>query len=78
MHSERPENFKKSRQKTRENKEINIFLREIAFLAVLNFFPVQKMAIFEIAKNRFWSKNIFVKLIYMISRVFWPGIFKIF
>ena len=28
------------------------------------------MAIFEIAKNGIWSKKIFVKLIYLISRVF--------
>ena len=36
--------FKKSPgKKTREIKEINIFSREIAFLAVLNFFPVQKL-----------------------------------
>ena len=33
-----PENFKKSRQKTREIKKN--FFREIAFLADLNFFPV--------------------------------------
>ena len=32
------------------------FFREIAFLAVLDFFPVQilKLAIFEIAKNGIW------------------------
>ena len=28
------------------------------------------MAIFEIAKNGFWSKRNFVKLVYLISRVF--------
>ena len=35
--------------------------REIAYLAVLNFFPVQKLilAIFEIAKNGICSKKIF-------------------
>ena len=37
-----PENSKKSK-KTREIKYINLFNREIAFLAILNFFPVQKL-----------------------------------
>ena len=32
------------------------FFRQIAFLAVLNFFPLQKL-IFEIAKNGIWSKK---------------------
>ena len=68
----RQENLKKSRQKNSWS-QINhkIFFRDIAFLAVLNFFPVQKLAIFEIAKNGIWSKKLlFVKLIYLISRVF--------
>ena len=38
-----PEIFKKSKQKTREIKQINFFLREIAFLAVFHLFPVQKL-----------------------------------
>ena len=64
-----PEIFKKSRQKTQ--------FREIAFL---NFSPVKKLIFghFEIAKNGIWSKKIFVTLIYLISRVFLPGLFKIF
>ena len=37
-----PENFKNSRQKTREIKK-NFFFREIAFLTVLYFFSVQKL-----------------------------------
>ena len=31
--------------------------------------------IFEIAKNGIWLKKLFVKLIYLISRIFWPGLF---
>ena len=53
----------------KSNIYYNNFFREIAFLAVLKIFPVQKL-IFEIAKNGFWSKNFFVKLIYLISPVF--------
>ena len=68
-----PEKLKKTRQKklVKSNKSNKVF-REIAFLAVLNFFPVQKwnLAIFEIAKNGIWSKIFFVKLIYLISRGF--------
>ena len=50
------------------------FFLEIAFLAVLNFFPVQKL----IFGHEIWSKIFFVKLIYLISRIFWPGLFLIF
>ena len=61
-------------KKTREIKYI-IFFREIAFLAVVNFFHSSKndfwpLPIFEIAKNGIWSIKFFVKLIYFISRVF--------
>ena len=47
------------------------FFREIAFLAVLIFSQFKNwfLAIFEMAKNGIWSKEIFVKLIYLISRV---------
>ena len=41
--AQRARKFKKSRQKTREIKQIKTFFREIAFLAVLNFFPVHKL-----------------------------------
>ena len=48
-----PENLEKSRQKKLVKSNKSDFFHEIAFLAVLNFFPVQKMifAIFEIAKK---------------------------
>ena len=70
--------FKKVQAKklVKSNKSKKFF-RENAFVAVLKIFPVQKLilAIFEIAKNGIWSKNLFVKLIYLISRAFWPGLF---
>ena len=49
------------KKETREIKNINqkFFFREIAFLAS-----------FEIAKNGIWSKKLFVKMIYLTSRVF--------
>ena len=34
------------------------------------------MAIFEITKNGIWSKIFFLNLTYLISRVFWSGLFK--
>ena len=36
------------------------------------------LSIFEIAKNGIWSKKFFMKLIYLISRVFGLDFFKIF
>ena len=36
------------------------------------------LSIFEISKNGIWSKKLFVKLIYLISRVFWPGLYHFF
>ena len=36
------------------------------------------LSIFEIAKNGIWSNKLFVKLIYLISQVFWPGLSWIF
>ena len=57
-----PENFKKSKQKkfVKSNKAKHFF-REIAFLVVLNFFPVQKLIFshFEIAKNGIWPNKKF-------------------
>ena len=46
--------------------------REIAFLAVLNFFPVPKSNLvnFEIAKKWNLAKKFFVKLIYLTSQIF--------
>ena len=61
--------FKSQGKKTVKS---NIFLREIAFLAVLNFFPVQKMIFGHFWNGKKWNlvrKN-YMKLIYFISRVF--------
>ena len=63
-HIIRPEKFKKSSQKlVKLNKSISLFsfswkffFRLIAFLAVLNFSP-RFLAIFEMAKNGFWSNK---------------------
>ena len=65
-----PEKKVQAKKLVKSNK--SIFFGEIAFLAVSNFFTVQKLilVIFEIAKNEIWSKNFFLKLIYLISRVF--------
>ena len=58
------------------------FFREIAYLTVSNFFPVQKLLFGHFGNGKKWifvKKNFFVKLIYLISpkisRVFWPGRF---
>ena len=62
-------------------ENIQKFVREIAFLAVLNFFLVQKIdfwPIMKFKKMEFGGKFFFVKLIYLNSRVFWHGLFKIF
>ena len=61
MVTQRARKFKKVQAKKLVKSNESIFFREIAFLAVLNFFPVQKLiflAIFEIAKNGIWSKKI--------------------
>ena len=58
--SQRARKFKKVQAKKlmKSNKSKKI-LHEIAFLAVLNFFPVQKLflVIFEIPKMEFGQKN---------------------
>ena len=48
--------------------------------AVLKFFLVQKLIFghFGNRKKRMLVKTFFVKLIYLISGVFWPGFFYIF
>ena len=48
------------------------FLREIAFLAVLNFFPVQKLIFDHFWNHKKWNlgKKNFLKLIYLISQAF--------
>ena len=57
-----PENLKKSRQKTRE-----IALQKLIFG---HFWDCKKIELGQ--------KNFFVKLIYLISCVFWPGLFSNF
>ena len=49
-----------------------IIFREIEFLVVLNFFPVQKLILGHFWNCKKWKlvKKFFVKLIYLISRVF--------
>ena len=66
------ENLKKSRPNISWNQINKIFVREIAFLAVLNFFPIQNMIFGHIWNGNKWNlvKKYFVKLIYLISRVF--------
>ena len=57
------------------------FFREIAFLAVLNFFPVQKWIFGHFWNCKKWNlakKNFSMKMIYLIWRVFWPRLFQIF
>ena len=59
--------------KLEKSYKSNFFFRQIASLAVLNFFPEFKngfLAIFANAKKGIWSKWFFMKLIYLISRVF--------
>ena len=65
--------FKKSWQKKpREIKYTKFFTCNCIF-GSFKFSPTSKidfLAIFEIAKNGIWWKNFFMKLIYLISRVF--------
>ena len=69
-----PENLKNSRQKILWNqRNQKIVLCEIAFLAFLNIFPVQKLIFGHFWNCKKWilvTKFFFVKLIYLISRVF--------
>ena len=54
---------KKSRQKNKNKKNSwNQINKKLAI-------------IIEIAKNGIWPKKLFLKLIYLISQVFWPGLF---
>ena len=62
-----PENLKNSWNQINKN-----FFREITFLAVLHFFPVQKLNFGHFWNCKKWNlakKNNYVKLIYLISRV---------
>ena len=69
-----PENLKNSRPKKLVKSNKSILFRKIPFLAV---FLVQKLIF-----GHFWNRqkcNLVKKLlIYLISRVFWPGLFQIF
>ena len=70
---QRARKVKKLQAKKNSWNQINpIFFREIAFLAVLNFFPVQKLIFSHFLNCKKWklAKKNFVKLIYLISRVF--------
>ena len=78
----RPENLKKSRQKNSWNQiKPNFFFREIAFLAVLNFFPVQKLIFGHFWNCKKWNlvKKIFSwNWFIWFHEFFWPGLFYIF
>ena len=65
--SQRARKFKKVQAKklVKSNKSKKFF-REISFLVVLTFSPVQKLifGLFKMARNGFWQRKKFVKLIY--------------
>ena len=72
-----PENLKKSRQKNSWNKK-NPWN---CIFGSFKLFPSSKIDFWPFLKSQkmeFGQKKIFVKLIYLISRVFWPGLFWIF
>ena len=61
---------KKKKKLGKTNKSKSVFFREIAFLAVSNFFPAQKLIFWLFLKSQkmdFGQKNFFVRLIYLIS-----------
>ena len=70
--------LKKSPGKKLVKSNITKKIREIAFLVVLNYFPVQKLIFGHFWNCEKWNlvkKNLFVKLIYLIRQVFLPGLF---
>ena len=73
IHTQWDRKFKKFQAKklVKTNKSKKCF-HEIAFLAVLNFFPVQKLIFCHFWNCKKWnlSKHFFVKLICLISRGF--------
>ena len=74
-----PENLKKSRQKNSWNQIRIIFFREIAFLAVFPGAKIDFWPFFKLQKWNLVKKIFFVKLMYLISRVFfWLGLVLIF
>ena len=73
-----PENIKSPGKKTHE---INFFLWNCIILAGLNFFSHFKFYFWpflKLQKLEFGQIKFFVKLIYLMSRLFWPWFFKIF
>ena len=64
----------------KSNKAKKFFFREIAFWQFQSFSQFKNwfLAIFEMAKNGIWSKKFFVKLFYLISRVFMAWTFSNF
>ena len=76
LHS-RPDNLKRSRQKNSWNPIIKKFFFVKLHFWTFSQFKNSFLAIFEIAKNGIWSKKFIVKLIYLISQVFFGmNIFK--
>ena len=71
FHAQRARKFKKTSSNQINNKKILLKLHFWQFSQFKNWFLV----VFEIAKNGIWSKKLFVKLIYLISRVFAPELF---
>ena len=56
--------------------QINKFL--FSWNCIFSSSKIDFLAIFEVAKNGIWSKKLFIKLIYLTTRVFWPGLSKMF
>ena len=72
-----PENLKKSRQKNSWN-QINHFFSWNCISGSFKLFPSSKnwfLAIFEITKNRIWSKNFCEIDLFDFTSFFWPGLF---
>jgi len=78
-----PENLKKFQA----NKLVKSYINQNFFITWNCIFGSFKtfsqfknwfLAIFEIAKNGIWSKENFMKLIYLMSSIFLPGFLKIF
>ena len=72
--SQRARKFKKVLAKKLVKSNKSFFPRKISFLAVLNFFPVQKIDFWPFLKwqkNGFLLKNVFREIeFYLISRIF--------
>ena len=60
----------------KSNKSIKKIFREITFLAVLNFFPIQKLNFWpflKLQKKRIWSKKFFCQIDLFDFTVFLQG-----